>query len=108
MSFASKGKPKSIETRNKMSESKIGVKRHQFSDEWKKSLSIANKGRPKSQETKDRMSKASKDYMKNEKWKNSHAEAMKKFIGQIFITDGVHNKRISVEDLTNLQHPWRK
>jgi hypothetical protein len=108
MSKSAKGKQKTEEMKAKLSKSKTGIKRAPFSEEWKQSLSIANKGRPKSQETKEKMSIASKDYMKDKTWKNSHAAAMKKLIGQVFITDGVHNKRIALEELQALQVPWRK
>ena len=57
ISEANKGKPKSEETKKKMSEANKG--KH-LSEETRKKLSEAAKGKPKSEETKKRMSEAKK------------------------------------------------
>ena len=98
MSNSAKGKPKSEETRQRMSKPKSEEHKRKLSEVLKGRPSSL-KGKPKSEETKKRMSEADRNYMKGDNWKESHALAMKKRIGKIFINDGSKNKIISPGDL---------
>jgi hypothetical protein len=107
MSLASKGKPKSEETRKRMSKPKE-KKRPPITEETRLKMSDATKGKPKSEETRKRMSEASRDYMKDGAWKQSHALAMKARSGKIRITNGVQNKIVSQEEYDDLYPSWNK
>jgi hypothetical protein len=108
LSLACKGKPKSEKMKKNLSIAKLGTKRKPFSIEWKQNMSNASKGKPKSAETRKKMSEANRDYIHGAEWKESHASAMKARIGKVFITDGVQNRLVTLEEANNIQLPWKR
>lgn len=108
MSLASKDKPKSRQHCANISASKLGVKRGPLTKEWKQHLSDSLKDKPKSAETIKRMKDAPKDYIQSEAWKQSHATSMAKRVGMKFITDGVQNKLVTMEEAKNAMSPWKQ
>ena len=81
-----KGKPKTEETRRKMSKAKKNI-----SAETRRKLSEANKGKPKSEETKHKISEANKGHLVSEETRRKLGEANK---GTYWFNNGKTNIRV--------------